>query len=337
MASQNSKSFCTINTADYLPYMLALNESVLQFDSDIPLNVLVSDKRQDYSEIKRQFPNIIFYFPDDLCKEGVAKQIYNKYWQKDMDAFRWSMKPVFLKYLFQNQGFRKIIYVDNDIHFFDDYHFLFNELVNNNVLLTPHWHSSDPILDVPNFYLLYNNGLYNGGFAGANYKAADALEWWAKACAFICVKDPSKGQFVDQTHLNLLPIYFEGVKILKHRGCNVANWNQMECRRIRGEDNRVLINGNDPIVFIHFTKSTISGIVKGEDSELAEYLQKYFERLSRYGVKIHVEPDQPLANDQIVLSNRLSKRIFSLPIYQKMDSKGLLKKHLRYLAQRLIS
>jgi hypothetical protein len=49
-------------------------------------------------------------------------------------------------------------------------------------------------------------------------------------------KDPSHGQFVDQTHLNLLPIYFDHVKILKHRGCNVANWKQVECRREKKTD-----------------------------------------------------------------------------------------------------
>ena len=266
MVSHNSKSFCTISTADYLPYVLALNESILQFDSDIVLNVMISDKRGDYSEIKKKFPNLVFYFVKDFCQGGVAKQIYDKYRHADMDCFRWSMKPVFMKYLIQTLGYTKIIYVDNDIHFFNDYHFLFDALDQSTVLLTPHWRSSDPHIDFSNFAILYTSGLYNGGFVGANRRALDALDWWAMACEFVCVNNPSKGHFVDQTHLNLMPIYFDDVKILKHRGCNVANWNQIECRRVKHTDNMVLINGKTPIIFIHFTKSTIRGIEVGDGS-----------------------------------------------------------------------
>ena len=47
------------------------------------------------------------------------------------------------------------------------------------------------------------------------------------------------------------------------------------------KDGQVCINGKDPVVFIHFTKSTIRGIVKGEDALLAPFLDIYRENLQR--------------------------------------------------------
>ncbi len=184
-----------------------------------------------------------------------------------MDAFRWSMKPVLMKYLLEQKNVHKVIYLDCDIYFFGDYDFLFDELSRNNVLLSPHWRSSDPHKDPANFAMLYTEGLYNGGFAGANDAAIPALDWWAMACDYICVVDRARGMFVDQVHLNLLPVYFENIGILKHRGCNVANWNMIECERtLSGNNPEVLITGKYPIVFIHFAGSMIRGIFRGAGS-----------------------------------------------------------------------
>lgn len=330
MATENSKCFCTIITADYLPYVLALNESLLQFDASIRLNVLISDKNQIASGTANELPNICFFFADDICKEGVAGKIQDKYRKTDMDAFRWSMKPVFMRYLIKEKGYGKVIYVDSDVHFFGDYTFLFDALDQSNMLLSPHWRSSDPYVDSSNFMHLYNAGLYNGGFVGVNASAADTLDWWAMACEFICIKDAAKGQYVDQTHLNLLPIYFDKVEVLKHRGCNVANWNQLECRRIRGDDNQVRINGDTPIIFIHFTKSTIRGILSGKDFELNEYLHKYAEKMNRYGIDI-----QALAGVDAVAGKKQPARFFNRPFFKKLDRNSLIIKQIQQLAQRL--
>lgn len=330
MASENSKGFCTISTADYLPYVLALNESILQFNKNIRLSVLISDKYHDYSGVEREYPNIDFYWFGEVCRDGVGKEIRDKYQSSDMDCFRWSMKPVFMKYLLKNMGFEKIIYVDNDIHFFHDFQFLFDELEQCNVLLSPHWRASDPRIDASNFMILYTSGLYNGGFVGANRKAIDALDWWAMACAFICIKDPSQGQFVDQTHLNLLPIYFDAVKILKHRGCNVANWNQEECKRAKRGDH-VLINDIEPIIFIHFTNSTIRGILYGTDTELDVSLQKYFERLEKYGIDI-----SDFSRFRNTKENINFSRFFNPATYKNLCKNRLNKQNIHRLFQRLL-
>lgn len=285
MDAMQNKSFCTISTLDYMPYVYTLYDSLKRYDADIVIDVFVSDAGRDSLRSMGRLPNVRFYCVEDVCKSGLGRNTYEKYHAVSMDKLRWSMKSVFLRYLIEHAGRQKVIYVDNDICFFNDYAFLFDELDSSDVILTPHWRSSDPHVDSKNFFTLNVDGLYNGGFVGVNKNAVRALEWWAMACLYVCEKNVATGQWDDQAHLNLLPIYFDNVKIIKHRGCNVANWNLVECTRVQTGD-RVLINGKDPIVFMHFTKSTIRGILKGKDALLAPFLERYHENLKRYGVQL---------------------------------------------------
>ncbi len=283
------KSFCTIATLDHMPQVCALHNCLQRWDAGMQLHVFIADAASGRVQASACPPGMRLYCADQLCAGGTAMAILEKYRALCMDTFRWAMKPVFLQYLIEHAHCDRLIYVDNDIHFFNDYAFLFDELARHDIILTPHWRSSDPQTDSTNFFTLYTSGLYNGGFVGVTKQALPALAWWASACLFVCEKNASQGQFVDQTHLNLLPIYFDNVKIIKHRGCNVANWNRVECARVQ-KDDTVLINGTDPVVFVHFTNSTISGIVKGDDALLAPFLNIYQENLKHYGVRLPLKP-----------------------------------------------
>jgi hypothetical protein len=77
---------------------------------------------------------------------------------------------------------------------------------------------------------------------------------------------------VDQRYLDAFPVYFEGVRIVKHLGCNVAQWNSDFLKR-KEVDGEILINGKWPIVFIHFSSVTIQNIQNGIDHILRPYLE----------------------------------------------------------------
>jgi hypothetical protein len=315
--------FCTIITSNYIHYALALRESLLQFNQDIQLYILVSDEKAGLKNmVQTDYPQTYIIYPDEVCGDGLGKAIYDKYASNYMDAFRWSMKPVLLTYLLQKKGADKVIYVDCDIHFYSDYGFLFDELEQSNVLLTPHWRSSDPIADEFNFLQLYIYGLYNGGFVGVNSKAVAALEWWANANLFICEVNASKGQYVDQTHLNLLPIYFDKIVSLKHRGCNVAGWNLLECKRTLDADGTVLINYEWPIVFIHYSESTVHFINIGEDELLLPHMTVYTKRVKFYEEKLGLKTSKPENKEFKTSTNGLPFKI----LYRiKNKLKGILK------------
>ena len=131
-------------------------------------------------------------------------------------------------------------------------------------------------------------------------------------CEYACEKDREKGLFDDQIYLNILPVYFENVGIIRHRGCNVANWNQVECRRTIQNDGTVLINGLYPVIFIHFTASTIKGILNGSDSALISYLKIYAKAIKAQSLNIDIL--STFCND--VKTGNCAKRFLNLSLSQ---------------------
>jgi SAM-dependent methyltransferase len=281
-------AFCTIITTDYLHYALALKQSLDDFGESVQLYIFITNDNEKLKPlVEEKYPGTFIISTDEVCADGIGKKIYSKYHDFDINAFRWSMKPVFIKHLLNNKGYEKVIFLDADLFFFGKYQFLIDELDYTDMLLTPDWRSSNPHKDLVNFQKLYKEGIYNGGFIGANKNAMAALDWWAMACEFACINDPYSGMYYDQIHLNMLPVYFEKTGIVRHKGCNVANWNMTECKRTKEEmGEKVLIENKYSIVFIHFSTSTVAGIINGEDPLLTPYLNNFFASLNKYSLEI---------------------------------------------------
>lgn len=280
-----SYSYCTIITQSHLAWAFSLFTSLEEHSPGTPLVVLVVDGNAKTMQSVQAPVGVSILYLDDIRDKGVGESIMTKYAHQP-DELRWSLKPVLMLHLLER--YEKVAYCDCDLFFFSDHRFLMEELDLHAVLLTPHWRCSNPAVDLGNYNLLLREGLYNAGFIAAHRAGRKALQWWANSCYTVCVKDSTSGQYVDQAHLNLLPIYFDRVHVIKHRGCNVANWNRIECLRTPQPDGTVLINGTFPIVFIHFTQSMISGVLKGQDPHLLPYLQKFNSTLLRFDPSLDV-------------------------------------------------
>ncbi|MBV6642947.1 MAG: hypothetical protein KI791_19680 [Cyclobacteriaceae bacterium] len=266
-----------------MPYAKTLYQSIQRFNNNARLQVLVVDAVEgmlDESEY------LSYYSLDQLIDTQFFSEIKQKYFRKHrIDRFRWSIKPVFVNYLFQ-LDFDKVIIVDSDVHFFNDFEFLFDDLNEYNIILSPHWRTLDPSFDEGDFSRNYTNGLYNGGFVGFNKKSQNAVLWWAKVCSYKCEINPKKGFYDDQGYLTLLPLIEEKVKIIHHRGCNVASWNNIENKRNEIDD-EVFINGKYPIIFIHFSNKIFERAAKGIDTTLKKYIIDYSKSLASNGAMLN--------------------------------------------------
>lgn len=266
--------FCTISTFSHLYKVKALAESLKNQHRDFLLHVLVTDnsKKADTDTCK-------FYSLEDLKTDSTASNIISKY-SKSADKLRWSLKPAFIRLLLASAT-EKVVYLDNDQFFYADYQFLFNLLNENSFLLTPHHYQHTPQKEQNWFEANFKVGLYNAGFIGANKKAIDTLQWWAECCEYRCEKNSFRGLFDDQKYLDLIPVINETALVLRHKGCNVASWNKENCKRqfVNGE---VKIEGQFPVVFIHFNSFTIREIINSADSLLLPYYEKYEATLKRY-------------------------------------------------------
>ena len=271
-------AICTISTKDHLFKTQALFQS-LKKNTDAKLFCLITD-----AEV-RSINNVEFTaIGTDRLQGELADNIKAKYYG---DQLRWACKPLMLLWLLE-QGYEKVIYLDNDIFFFSPADFLFDLLDQNSVVLTPHFYLSDPAKE--QFWLEANFriGLYNAGFIGVNTSGKDALKWWASCCAYNIKKSAWRGLFDDQKYLDMFPILFDHVHILKHLGCNVAFWNIGQRNGNLNSNGELVFEGEQPLVFIHFTKGTLRFIQRGFDPLLLPYLEDYEKTLKKFSPTIEI-------------------------------------------------
>lgn len=289
------KTFCTICTSAYFPVVKALFGSLQHWEPGAGLQVLIVDNNTHHSEGSLQVLQ-----PEDLSNTLLFLEIKNKYAAAHPDHFRWALKPLLIGYLLE-KGYTKVIYADPDLYFVGAFDFLFDLLNTNAVLLTPHWADLDITGNPDSVLSVMKGGIFNAGFFGAAPSGLPAVECWAELCHYKIEKKPGLGLYDDQKYLDLLPAQFDGIHMLKHRGCNLAAWNIQSCRRelING---RLLINKSFEPVFIHFTRDTIINILNRNDALLKPYLDDYMQELQNNGYDLmkNLEGHLPAGHDSVL-------------------------------------
>ena len=154
--------------------------------------------------------------------EPRAVELASKY---DIIEFNTCIKPRMIEYLFTERNADQAIYLDPDIRVYAPLAEVDETLRTANVVLTPHAYTAitpDGKEPTDNLFLRY--GVYNLGFIGLkrNDETLRFTRWWKDRTFTAGYSRPEKGQFVDQLYINLAPILFEGVSLLRHHQFNVA-------------------------------------------------------------------------------------------------------------------
>ena len=258
-------NFCTTSTVSHLYKTYALADSIAPFGG--VLHVLLIDGSPDNTT---EIPQNIHFFSLKNLTDEIGKKIISKY--KNKDKLRWALKPVFLTFLLRK--YSKVIYADNDIFFFNDFSFLFEKLEKKAVLLTPHFYEASPQKNQNWLEANFRVGLYNAGFIGVNSKAIPFLNWWANCCLYNIKKAYWRGLFDDQKYLDLAPVLFDDVEIIKHRGCNLAGWNFTNYPH-------ELAKNNTTLIFIHLAGLSLIKFTKTKNYWYKSYI-KYVDTLKKY-------------------------------------------------------
>jgi hypothetical protein len=172
-----------------------------------------------------------------------------------------------------------VIHLDVDRCFFASPAFLFDELRTCNLLLAPQWRCWEPGTDAADFERMFSEGFFDGGLVGASRGGRPALDWWAEACLYSCDKNKQAGHYVDQRYLDVLALESEGVRVLPHKGCNVAAWNRWACPRSLDANGRVLIDGQWPLVCARFAGEPV-------DEALRPSFEEYLAMLVRHAPEL---------------------------------------------------
>ena len=302
--------FCTIINKKYIPYAIVLCRSLQKFIPQIHFHAAIVDAApgEDYPQVA----GLEFIPVSAVVETEIAQKIFQKYAHTNQDHLRWALKPVLLLHLLGKHD--QVIFVDPDVYFTGDPSFLFEELAAHDILLAPHWSEIRPLRYEDGLFSVMRNGIYSGGFIGANRRSVPALEWWAEVCHYKMDESREMGVFVDQKYLDLFPLLLENAGIIRHPGCNLTNINLLTCVRTM-ENGRLRINGSFEPVFIHFTRDTIFNIDKGNDPLLVEYLNQYRKELKEAGYEVGTGPIlsfyEPIKR-KFLLRTRLKRFFFRL-------------------------
>ncbi|WP_313136348.1 hypothetical protein [Paracoccus jeotgali] len=162
-------------------------------------------------------------------------------------------------HLLDQPGCEKLFYFDPDIAVLNPMDEVVALLDDHAIVLTPHQVEAEPasrplaIRDNEIESLQY--GVFNLGFIALANDAEGRrfAAWWDDRLHDWCHDDLQLGIFVDQKWCNLVPCFFDRVKVLRDPGYNVASWNLSQRRMEYDDHGQALINGR-PLRFYHFTK-----------------------------------------------------------------------------------
>jgi hypothetical protein len=253
--------FCTIVTPNYLHFAVRLFQSLKEHADRVApeLYVFLVDavSEEDVQKVSDFAGAGFTVVPlSALCAAtDRAVETFKTYGGERGGMLRWALKPVALEYVLARAPYA--YFLDPDLCFFSRYDFLWDYFESSDVVLSPHWREIDPSKSegTSAISLNYKHGIFNGGFVGASRRGGmEFLAWWSASCLALPVFDNIKHTHDDQKFLDVVPVYFEKVKVLKHWGCNISEWNERYLPRFQ-RDGKVYVKGETPLVFAHFSSS----------------------------------------------------------------------------------
>ena len=241
----NKNCVCTIASTNFLSRAMSTLLSMKKYKKDVDFYIL-NAPATGQKNVSGQLENIKV-LDKNFIKEYELIDLNNNYHN---DNTRWATKPFLIKKLLKK--YDKVIYVEPDDYFVSDWNFLLEDI--DGLLLTRHWRPASA--SYKNFSVNFTHGFFNAGFIGASKKSLDAINWWADCCYWKCEESPGIGLYVDQRYLDFIHLNFDNVKACKHKGCNLASWNDTELRKTFLGDKVIVTDVDNNVfesVFFHFS------------------------------------------------------------------------------------
>lgn len=240
-------AYCTIASANYLPRVLVLEESLKKHNPEASFHILLCERPEIClrlsAEEKRHFIS-----PPNVCANWLQMAFYY-----DITEYNTALKPFLLEYLI-GQGYEGVFYFDPDIEVFGSFKEIESLLSKYDLILTPHM--SQPLsFDglKPGIDEVIRAGQFNLGFVGitAQEESARALKWWAGVCQEHCLFDVQHRFFVDQFWAAALPSFVQKFYCLRDSAYNMAYWNVFQ-RKLDIEKGRWVTDSGE-LKFFHFS------------------------------------------------------------------------------------
>ncbi len=236
--------FCTYFDSNYLLKGLTLYRSLVRHAGSFRLWILCFDDLSYQIIEKLELPEII---PVSLKEfEKGDMELLQAKQTRSLIEYYFTCTPSLPLYILKNYPEVELItYLDADLFFFSDLSPVFDEFGNNSILIIGHRFP----LHMKNLEV---NGIYNVGYLSfrKDEHGLACLEWWQKKCIEWCYDRVEKGRFADQKYLDEWLVSFANVKVLEHKGANLAPWN-LTNYPLRVEQQQLFVD-DQRLIFYHF-------------------------------------------------------------------------------------
>lgn len=248
------RAIFTICSLNYLGQAKTLMRSVRAHEPDVKRYIVVVDRKTSTPLPDADLAGLIWYEELGIEDAELKALIFN------VIELNTNVKPTAIRRLLETHD--QCVYLDPDVMVYAPLGPIWDALAHANVVLTPHVvaPSIEPAYPWGKDFLQV--GGCNLGFIGvsASPESDRFLSWWENRCLTCGFYARADGFFVDQKFIDHAFIYFDGIKVLRHKGLNVAWWNWFE-RPLR-RDSGVWHVDDEPLIFIHF-----SGFIFAPDDE----------------------------------------------------------------------
>lgn len=165
---------------------------------------------------------------------------------RNKGEYSWTLKSAFINYLFQEKKLKSVLYLDGDIFFFNDVKYVFEEVKNKSIAISPHRFPEKLVGREK------ETGVFNAGviYLKNDAEGIKALERWRQQCLNWCYWKLENGKLGDQMYLNEWPKLYKNLLQFSHKGINLAPWNISECK-ISMKKNKLYID-DQLLIFYHF-------------------------------------------------------------------------------------
>jgi hypothetical protein len=241
------KAAFTICSLNYLSLALTLKKSIQKTNPELPFFIFLADQLNGVVSDESIIEIATLQIPEREFKMLVES--YN------IIEFNTALKPFIIEFLDRKMGFSSLIYLDPDIVVYQHLDAVWNELADQEFILTPHM--IQPIQNPELDYLTLgtiNTGVFNLGFIGLQITESSRkfISWWKKHLLQYGHNNILNGEFYDQKVMNLLPVFSDKSVISRNFGLNVAEWNLHE-RTLSKINGDYFVNDKYPLVFFHFS------------------------------------------------------------------------------------
>ena len=241
----------TSAAANYLPKVRTLCASIRRHHPEARIHFALADERPAWLDCASEpFDTIV-----DIGSLGIDQW---RAWafKHDIVELSTAIKPFVLRRLLAIPGCRKVLYFDPDMVLFSRVDDILAALEERNIALTPHQNKPERSIAaiIDNEIGSLKWGIFNLGFIGvANTpEGLRFTDWWAERAYHFCRAEVANGLFTDQKWINHVPVFFDGVEIVKSSRHNVATWN-LTTRALSGDAQSGFRVDGDPLAFYHFT------------------------------------------------------------------------------------